>query len=53
MESGTESNLTSWKILITSIIAQFILKSVNKYDVECGTSLRFWENNGWINSIDP
>ena len=26
---------------------------VNKYDVKCGTSLRVWENNGWINSIDP
>ena len=25
---------------------------VNKYVVKCGTSLRFWENNGWINSID-
>ena len=27
--------------------------SVNKYDVKCGTSLRFWEDNAWINSIDP
>ena len=27
--------------------------SVDKYGVKCGTSLRFWENNGWINSIDP
>ena len=27
--------------------------SVNKYSVKCGTSLRFWEDNGWINSIDP
>ena len=27
--------------------------SVNKYVVECGTSLRFWENKGWINEIDP
>ena len=26
---------------------------VNKYDVKCGTSLRFWENNGWIRDIDP
>ena len=25
----------------------------NKYDVKCGTSLRFWENKGWIHSIDP
>ena len=27
--------------------------SVSKYGVECGTSLRFWENKGWINKIDP
>ena len=27
--------------------------SVNKYSVKCETSLRFWENNGWINKIDP
>ena len=26
--------------------------SVNKYGVKCGTSLRFWENKGWIHSID-
>ena len=27
--------------------------SVNKYGIKCGTSSRFWENKGWINSIDP
>ena len=27
--------------------------SVNKDGVKCGTSLRFWENEGWINPIDP
>ena len=27
--------------------------NVNKYGVKCGTSLRFWEQKGWINSIDP
>ena len=26
--------------------------SVNKYGVKCRTSLRFWENKGWINEID-
>ena len=26
---------------------------VNKYGVKCGTSLRFWENKGWINEQDP
>ena len=27
--------------------------SVDKYGVKCGTSLRFWENKGWINKQDP
>ena len=27
--------------------------SVNKYGVKCWTSLRFWDNKGWINEIDP
>ena len=27
--------------------------SVKKYGVNCGTSLRFWENKGWIHPIDP
>ena len=27
--------------------------NVNKYGVKCRTSLRFWENKGWINKIDP
>ena len=27
--------------------------SVNKYSVKCGTLVRFWENKGWINEIDP
>ena len=27
--------------------------SLNKYGVKCGTSLRFWEYKGCINSIDP
>ena len=26
--------------------------SVSKYGVKCGTSLRFWENKGWINKQD-
>ena len=25
--------------------------SINKYGVKCETSLRFWENKGWINKI--
>ena len=27
--------------------------SVNKYGVKCRTSLKFWENKGWVNKIDP
>ena len=27
--------------------------NLNKYDVKRGTSLRFQENKGWINKIDP
>ena len=27
--------------------------NANKYGVKCGTSLRLWENKGWINKIDP
>ena len=27
--------------------------NVNKYKVKCGTSLRFWENKGWIHKQDP
>ena len=26
--------------------------SVNKHCVKCETSLKFWENKGWINEID-
>ena len=26
---------------------------LNKYGVRCGTLLRFWEKQGWINKIDP
>ena len=27
--------------------------SVNKYCAKCVTSLKFWENNRWVNPIDP
>ena len=27
--------------------------SLNKYGEKCGTSLKCWENKGWINSIHP
>ena len=28
-------------------------KTLNKYKVKTGILLRFWENKGWINEIDP
>ena len=28
-------------------------KNLNKYKVKAGTSLRCWENKGWIDKIDP
>ena len=27
--------------------------NVNKYGIKCGTPLRFWENKGWVDKIDP
>ena len=33
--------------------SDFYDASLNKYGVRCGTSLRFWENKGWKNKIDP
>ena len=27
--------------------------NVNKHSVKCGTSLRFWEEKGWIRPNDP
>ena len=26
---------------------------INKYGVKCGTSLKFWENKGWIHPNGP
>ena len=50
----------SWKefVQLKTIDAKFYALEYygvngNKYSVKCGTSLRFWENKGWINVIDP
>ena len=48
----------SWKefIHLKNIDAKFYASDyydVNLNVVKCGTSLRFWENKGWINKIDP
>ena len=34
-------------------VSDYYDANVNKYGVKCGTSLRFWENKGWVNKIDP
>ena len=45
----------SWKefVHLKNIDAKFYTSdyydvNVNKYGIKCGTSLRFWENNGWF-----
>ena len=50
----------SWKefVQLKNIDAKFYASdyydvNVNKYDVKCGTLLRFSENKGWFNNIDP
>ena len=35
------------------VCSQKYNKSVNKYNIKCGTSLEMWESKGWINEIDP
>ena len=36
-----------------SYTSNFYDVRVKMYGVKCGTSLRFWENKGWIRPIDP
>ena len=50
----------SWKELdqLKNINAKFDVSdyydvNVNKYGVKCGISLKFWENEGWIDRTDP
>ena len=50
----------SWKELVhlKNIDAKFHAPdyydvNVNKYGIKTRTSLRFWENKGWINKLDP
>ena len=34
-------------------VSDYYDKSLNKYKVNTGISLRFWEIKGWINKTDP
>ena len=40
-------------VQIKPLLKYYYDVSVNKLGVECGTSLRFWENERWIIEIDP
>ena len=49
----------SWKefVRLKNIDAKFYASdyydvNVNKYGVKCATSLRFWENKGFINKVE-
>ena len=51
-----KSSKISWKkiVQLKNIDAKFYASNyydvnVNKYGVKCGTSLKPWENKGWIN----
>ena len=33
--------------------SDFYDASLNKHKIKCGTSLRFWDQKGWINKQDP
>ena len=57
---NTKCYKNSWKefIHLKNIDAKFYASDYydvngNKYSINCRTSLRFWENKGWINKIDP
>ena len=57
MRKGTK-NLWKEFVHLENIDAKFYASdyfdvNVNKYGVKCGTSLRFCENKGWIDKIDP
>ena len=45
----------SWKEFnhLKNIDQKYYCSDYYDVSVECGTSSRFWENNGWINEIDP
>ena len=53
MRIGTKIHGNNLIIALKSIDAKSYASdyydvNVNKYGVKCGTSLRFWENKGWI-----
>ena len=56
MESGEKShgkNSIRKYIDQKNYCASYYDVSVNQNGVKCKRSLRFWENKGWINEIDP
>ena len=43
----------SLKNIDTKCSSNFYDTKINKYGIKCGTSLRFWENKGWIHPNEP
>ena len=52
-ESHGKNEFDELKNIDQNHYCSYYYVSVNTYGVKCGASLRFWENKGWINSIDP
>ena len=50
---------TYFRDIYSGVTGKWYKKSWKEFNVlenigvKCGTSLRFWENKGWINPIDP
>ena len=53
MINGIENQYLSNNIDQNYYCSDYCNINVHKCGVKCGTSLRFWENKGWMNSMDP
>ena len=45
----------AWKEfnVLKDVDQKYYCSSYDDASIKCGTSLRFWENKGWIHSINP
>ena len=50
---NSQKEFVQLKNIDAKFYASLYYVNVNNYGVKCGTSLRFWENKGWVNQIDP
>ena len=53
MKNETKTHGKNLFIINAKFYASYYDVNVNKYVVKTGASLRFWENKGWINKLDP